>query len=103
MLWTRQLGNNQLFIFRLFLFNMTPQVSIPSRENILRCMLVLALIYSYIPVVVLMVGQWVTNDVYSYCLLIPVISGYLVWMRRKTLRRLETIPDTGTGFVLVMV
>jgi EpsI family protein len=50
-----------------------------------------------------MVGQWLTNDVYSYCFLIPVISGYLVWIRRETLRRLETIPGTGAGIVLVTV
>ncbi len=41
-----------------------------------------ALAYCYYDVIGLLVYQWWTKDFYSYAFLIPVISGYLAWIRR---------------------
>lgn len=72
-----------------------------SRNTVLRLSLAGLLAYCYAPVVVQMVGQWWSDDVYAYCFLIPFISGYLIWNRRALLKRLEIIPDSGLGFVVV--
>ena len=48
-------------------------------------LLLLAFFYCYWDVLSFMAGQWVTNDVYSYGPLIPVISGWFVWQRRERL------------------
>ncbi|HWP99053.1 MAG TPA: exosortase/archaeosortase family protein, partial [Vicinamibacterales bacterium] len=48
-------------------------------------LLSLAFLYCYWNVLTFIASQWVTNDVYSYGPLIPVISGWLVWQRRERL------------------
>lgn len=48
-----------------------------------------ALLFCYWDVLNALVNQWITNDIYSYAFLIPVISGYMIWLQRE---RLSTLP-----------
>src|SRR5688572_5683478 len=48
-----------------------------------------------------LIAHWAANDMYSYGFLVPLISIYLVWMRRAHLRTVPVIPSYGWGmFVL---
>ena len=51
----------------------------------------------YYPTFITLVEYWGTNDTYSYGFLVPVISGYLVWMSRDQLRRVPRIPNLSLG------
>jgi len=47
------------------------------------------LLFCYWEVLGRLVNQWTANDVYSYAFLIPVISGYMVWLQRERLSLLS--------------
>jgi exosortase len=47
------------------------------------------LLFCYWEVVSALVNQWIDNDVYSYAFLIPVISGYMIWLQRERLSMLS--------------
>ncbi|HMS82110.1 MAG TPA: exosortase/archaeosortase family protein [Nitrospira sp.] len=47
------------------------------------------LLFCYWQVLNALVNQWIANDVYSYAFLIPVISGYMVWLQRDRLSALS--------------
>lgn len=55
------------------------------------------LLFCYWEVLDGLVNQWTGNDVYSYAFLIPVISGYMVWLQRERLSvlSLEGAPVLG--------
>lgn len=50
------------------------------------------LLFCYWEVARALVNQWIANDVYSYAFLIPVISGYMIWLQRE---RLSALPLVG--------
>jgi EpsI family protein len=56
---------------------------------------VAAFVFVYGAVLTTLVKQWLSNDTYAHGFLIPCISLYLVWTRRKQLRLL--IPHTNYG------
>lgn len=87
-------------MIRRFRPAMTLQPALLTPGVLFGGLLLIGFVYCYFSVVAMMVGQWWTNDVYSYCFLIPAISGYLVWTRRAVLKRLEPAPDLlGGAFV----
>lgn len=47
-----------------------------------------SLAYLYHPVLADLVAQWSTDTAYGYGYFIPVVAGYLVWMRRGRLRNI---------------
>ncbi len=47
------------------------------------------LLFCYWEVLSALVNQWIANDVYSYAFLIPVISGYMIWLQRERLSELS--------------
>lgn len=53
-------------------------------------------VFCYWEVVSALVNQWIANDVYSYAFLIPVISGYMIWLQRE---RLFALPLEGAPVV----
>ena len=82
------------------------QDSLPSllkHSNIRGQVVILAgtLLFCYWDVLNALVNQWISNDVYSYAFLIPVISGYMMWLQRERLSVLsvEGVPLLG-WFVL---
>lgn len=50
----------------------------------------LALLLLFAPDAADMARLWWTSSTYEHCLLIPPIAGWLVWLRRQELARLET-------------
>ena len=64
------------------------------------CVLI-ALLFCYAPVLVGMVGQWWNISFYSYAFLIPVVSAYLVWIRRDQVLAIMPRPHYAGGAVLV--
>jgi len=63
--------------------------------------LVAAFLFCYAPVIMGMIRQWWNVSFYSYAFLIPVVSAYLVWIRRDQLLAVMPRPNYGGGAVLV--
>ena len=40
---------------------------------------------------------WSANDTYSYAFLVPLISAYVIWLRREELKRVPVAPAWGLG------
>jgi exosortase len=75
-----------------------------SREYLLLIVLVLVgLAVAYGPVFSTLVSQWSSNDTYSFGVLVPFISAYLVWSRRDSLRRCAVAPSLVGGGVLLLL
>lgn len=51
------------------------------------------LVILYWPILVPMVRQWAADDNYSHGFLVPVIAGYLAWMRRDALASARIAPS----------
>ncbi len=60
---------------------------------------VLALLYA--PVVKLLVWQWYNDADYGHGFLVPILSAYLIWARRDTLRAIPRKPSAW-GMVVVL-
>lgn len=62
-----------------------------------------AVLFAYGKVFAAMIIQWWSDDMYSYGFLIPVISFYLIWVRRSSLRHIQPTPDylAGSGILLL--
>ena len=59
------------------------------------------LLFVYAPVLHAMVLQWWNISFYSYAFLIPVVSAYLVWIRRDRVLAIVPQPHYGSGSVLL--
>src|SRR5688572_12814531 len=44
---------------------------------------------------------WAANDMYSYGFLVPLISGYLIWLRRHHLQAIPMSPNFGQGLLIL--
>ena len=62
--------------------------------------LILAVIYGQ--GIAYMVGQWYRDENYGYGFFVPVISLYLIWMRRDQLRAVS-LSGSWWGFVVVAI
>jgi exosortase len=60
-----------------------------------------ALVFCYVDVFRVLVGQWWTNDVYSHGFLIPAIAAFFVWHRRDALARSERLPQPLKGGIVM--
>ncbi len=55
----------------------------------------------YIPTFIWMVDRWSVKDTYySHGFLVPFISAFLVWMKRKTLGKIKITPLNAAGWAL---
>jgi exosortase len=74
-----------------------------SRERLLLgALLALSFGVAYWPVLRILTQQWASNDTYSFGVLVPFISGYLIWLRRERLRALPVEPSLW-GLAIVAV
>jgi len=64
------------------------------------CMLILVLLYS--ATFRWLLNQWMTDRVYSYGFIVPFISLYLVWVKRKQLSSLIPIPSCFIGYLVLL-
>lgn len=79
-----------------------PPTAVRRREW-LACAVVLAIVATaaFWRVAAILVGQWSTNDTYSFGALVPLISGYFVWAQRHRLEGLTLAPSVWVGGLLV--
>lgn len=58
--------------------------------------------FCYWTTLVAMIGQWWSNDIYSYAFLIPAISLYMIWLDREGLMAIPPVPEfvKGGGILL---
>jgi len=77
--------------------------SILSRRSILPIALGLLMAALYVPVVVPLVRQWSTDPNYRHGLAIPIISGLILWTRRKRLAETGREGGAVTGYILVLI
>ena len=61
----------------------------------------LAAAAAFLPTARVLFGQWMTNDTYSFGILVPPISAYFVWLQRKRLQQLPVAPEPLIGMALV--
>ncbi len=62
-----------------------------NRKYIYLIAALLALVY--LPTLIDLIVDWSTDGNYSHGFLVPIISGYLIWRKRKELAGLEKSPD----------
>jgi len=55
----------------------------------------------YYPVITKMVSDWGIDDNYSHGYLIPAIAGYMIWIIRKDLKKIEPTPSN-LGLILLI-
>ena len=61
-----------------------------------------SLVFAYSETLSLMMAQWWTNDMYSYAFLIPMISAYMVWIRREYICSIQIAPHYWGGIGAVL-
>lgn len=71
-------------------------------------LLVAALIFCYWSVATALVGQWISNDMYSYAFAVPLMSGYVAWnvLKRTPLPALRASYVVGLpalGFAIALL
>ena len=71
------------------------------RDTILGLCVVGAFLICYAAVVSSLVQQWRTNDVYAHGFIIPLISGYLIYERRRQIAQTPVTPDRGWGSLVL--
>lgn len=71
------------------------------RDAVLGLCVVGAFLICYAAVVTSLVQQWRTNDVYAHGFIIPIISGYLIYERRRRIAETAVIPDRMWGSVVL--
>ena len=73
------------------------------RREWLACALVLSVVgaAAFWRVAAILIGQWSTNDTYSFGALVPLISGYFIWAKRERLATLPLAPGVWVGGLLV--
>lgn len=79
-----------------------PESRLTRREAVcLTALLVGAFSVPYGEVIRTLVSQWWTNDTYSFGFLVPLISAYLIWVRRDRLRLTPIRPAVVTGGIVM--
>ncbi|MEE9442658.1 MAG: exosortase/archaeosortase family protein [candidate division Zixibacteria bacterium] len=78
----------------------TPSQNISGRIFIWISFTVLALLY--IPVLIGLIEVWWADDNYSHGFLIPIISGYLLWKKRKALAEVPESTGNNLGLLILI-
>jgi len=73
------------------------------RDLVLFVIVSLALVFAHRQALAAMITSWNVSPMYSYGFTVPLISGYVLWMRRGELQRLTPKPSWIPGGVLALV
>lgn len=57
----------------------------------------------YVPVATALVRMWSASDDFGHGFLVPFIAGYLAWLKRDALQRIEVAPNAWGGVPLMLV
>lgn len=71
------------------------------RVQIMGACVAAAFLLCYAPVLLGMVRQWWNISSYSYAFLVPIVSAYLIWIRRARILEIMPRPNYGGGAVLI--
>lgn len=77
--------------------------TILKRDSILPAVLAILTVVLYLPVILPLVRQWLDDPNYRHGLLIPLISGYMLWSRREELARADSGGGAALGYAIVAV
>lgn len=61
-----------------------------------------AFLVCYASVLRSLAHQWATNDVYAHGFLVPLIAGYIVWVRRDRLAKVRMQPAPAAGWIVIL-
>jgi len=64
-------------------------------------LLVASFLFCYAGVLTGLANHWWSDNMYSYGFLIPIISLYLVWIRRERLLNIRPVPSSLSGSILL--
>ncbi|MFB3908275.1 MAG: exosortase/archaeosortase family protein [Candidatus Eisenbacteria bacterium] len=64
----------------------------PGAKNVVRLALIAAIVVAYVPVLFELGRDWLRDPNYHHGILIPLISGYLIWKHKKALNTLSARP-----------
>ena len=78
-------------------------LSIDRRALGMGLLIAFTFIFCYARALATLVGQWWSNDIYSYGFLIPGISGYFVWILRKKLFQFPLVPNYSLGLSILLL
>jgi exosortase len=56
----------------------------------------------YVPVLIGLAGEWYSDDNYSHGFLVPLISGFLLWKKRKKLGELFSPGGDMAGLIIIL-
>ena len=73
-----------------------------SKNGVFLFLLVVCVVGVYANIYNSLYVDWIEDPNYSHGLLVPVISGYLIWLKRDELARLELKPAS-SGLVLIFL
>ena len=74
----------------------------PYRGAVMRLVVVLVgFSFCYYAVFIELVRQWDNNNTYSFGYIVPLVSLYLVWVRRDRLLRMDISPAHFPGFLIL--
>ncbi len=60
-------------------------------------------IFVYYQVIWMMIVQWWTDEMYSYCFLVPFVSFYMIWVRRASLYGIHRYSNSGWGIFTLLL
>lgn len=72
-------------------------------KMVLLSFLVIALTILYLPVIVPLFKQWMNDPNYRHGLLVPVISGIMIYRRRKDMADIDILPAALPGTALIIL
>jgi EpsI family protein len=64
-------------------------------------LLVAVFLWAYYETLQKLFDYWASNEMYSYGFLVPVISGYLIWLRRDRVLAAPVVPSYGLGTLVL--
>lgn len=60
-------------------------------------------IFVYYQVIWMMIVQWWTDEMYSYCFLVPFVSFYMIWVRRASLYGIQRYSNGRLGIFALLL
>ena len=83
--------------------NLLIQLNKPATILGLWVFALILLVFTFSDILNEMVGFWIDKEEYSHGFFIPVISGYLLWARRRELKFIEQFRDSLPGLIIVII
>ncbi len=77
------------------------RLSFQRRDRILLLAGVVLLAVLYLPVLINLTRQWLNDPNYRHCIIIPIVSAFIIWRKRNELRAVSGNGGTAPGVILL--